>query len=151
MRIVIQRVARASVTIDSAETRSIGQGLLLLVGFRSGDGEEEVRLLAKKAIEMRIFSDEDDAMNLSLSDVGGSVMAVSNFTLYADCKKGRRPSFVNAARPEEAIPLYEQFLELLRESGLPVVAGEFGADMQIDFVNDGPVTILLDSDEIRKK
>lgn len=152
MRAVIQRVKYASVTIDGAVKSKIGQGFLILFGAGEGDTKEDAELLAKKTAGMRIFCDENDKMNLSLADIGGSVIVVSQFTLYADCRRGNRPSFTNAAPPAEANELYEYFVQLLRdEYGIQdVQTGEFGADMKVDLLNDGPVTIILDSDELKK-
>jgi D-tyrosyl-tRNA(Tyr) deacylase len=148
---VIQRIKQAQVLINGKETRSTGAGLLLLAGFCAGDNEEVVRYVADKIVNLRIFEDENGDMNRSLIDIGGELMVVSNFTLYANCRKGRRPSFIDAARPEIAIPLYEAFLAVLREGGFPVASGEFGAEMQVTLQNDGPVTIILDSEEILPK
>jgi D-tyrosyl-tRNA(Tyr) deacylase len=144
MRVVLQRVSRASVTIDGRVVGSIGRGYCLLVGFTNGDTLEQVDWVAEKVSGLRLFSDADGKMNLGLHDVGGGVLVVSQFTLYGDAAKGRRPSFVNAARPDVAIPLYEGFLRALRQLGLTVAAGEFGADMQVEIHNDGPVTLILD-------
>lgn len=151
MRIVLQRVTKASVTINGKETKEIGQGLVVLVGFCPEDTQREVEALADKTVNLRIFSDQDDAMNLSLLDVEGELLVVSNFTLYANSRKGRRPSFSAAAPPKQAEALYQDFLAELRECGRPMITGEFAADMQVALVNDGPVTILLDSDEICPK
>lgn len=148
MRVILQRVTQASVCIEQKETRSIGSGFMLLVGFHSEDTEEIVKTICDKIVHLRIFTDEQDKMNHSLLDVQGDLLVVSNFTLYANCRKGRRPSFVQAARPEQAIPLYEYCLQELSSHGLVVKSGEFGADMLVDIKNDGPVTIILDSDEI---
>lgn len=152
MRAVIQRVKYASVTINGAVKSKIEQGFLILFGAGEGDTKEDAQLLAKKTAGMRIFCDENDKMNLSLSDIGGSVIVVSQFTLYADCRRGNRPSFTNAAPPIEANELYEYFVRLLREEhGIQdVQTGEFGADMKVELLNDGPVTIILDSDELKK-
>ncbi len=152
MRAVIQRVKYASVTINGAVKSKIEQGFLILFGAGEGDNKEDAELLAKKTAGMRIFCDENDKMNLSLADIGGSVIVVSQFTLYADCRRGNRPSFTNAAPPAEANELYEYFVKLLRdEHGIPdVQTGEFGADMKVELLNDGPVTIILDSDELKK-
>ena len=144
MRIVLQRVSRASVTIDRRVAGAIDTGYCLLVGFRHDDTVAQVDWMAEKVAGLRLFSDEAGKMNLGLSDVGGAVLVVSQFTLYGDAAKGRRPSFVDAAKPEVAIPLYQRFLDALRERGLPVAAGEFGADMQVEIHNDGPVTLILD-------
>lgn len=146
MRTVIQRVSEASVLINSSEKRSIGHGLLLLLGIEEGDDMDDIEWLSGKIIQMRIFSDEADKMNLSLQDVKGEIMLISQFTLHASVKKGNRPSFIKAARPEVAIPLYERFIQQLeKDFGNKIVTGEFGADMKVSFINDGPVTILIDS------
>ncbi len=144
MRIVLQRVSQASVTIDGRVTGEIGRGFLLLVGIAPGDTRAEVAWLAEKVVGLRLFADADGKMNLDLAAVGGALLVVSQFTLYGDASKGRRPSFIGAARPDKAIPLYEAFLAALRATGLPVASGEFGADMQVALVNDGPVTLLLE-------
>jgi D-aminoacyl-tRNA deacylase len=144
MRIVLQRVSRASVTIDGRVTGAIETGYCVLVGFSHDDTVAQVDWMAEKVAGLRLFSDEAGKMNLGLNDVGGAVLVVSQFTLYGDAAKGRRPSFVDAAKPEVAIPLYQRFLEALRERRLPVAAGEFGADMQVEIHNDGPVTLILD-------
>jgi D-tyrosyl-tRNA(Tyr) deacylase len=144
MRLVLQRVSRASVTIDGRVTGAIGLGVCLLVGFTQADTADQVVWMADKVAGLRIFADADDKMNLSLGEVGGAVLVVSQFTLYGDASKGRRPSFVDAARPETAIPLYERFITDLRARGLDVKTGEFGAMMQVELVNDGPVTLVLE-------
>jgi D-aminoacyl-tRNA deacylase len=144
MRIVLQRVSSASVRIDAEVSGEIGHGLLLLVGFREGDGDEELAWMAKKVLGLRIFADDEGKMNRSVKEVGGGLLVVSQFTLYGDARKGRRPSFVEAAQPDIAIPLYERFVALLAESGLPVETGEFGAMMEVSLVNDGPVTLILE-------
>ena len=149
MRALIQRAKNASVTIDGAVHGSISHGLLILLGVCEGDTEAEADYLADKCVGLRIFTDENDKMNRSLSDVGGGILVVSQFTLYGDCKKGNRPSFTAAARPETAIPLYEAFIARCRESGLPVETGEFGADMKVDLLNDGPVTLWMDTAQMR--
>ena len=145
MRVVLQRVSRATVTIDNKVAGSIGRGFLLLVGFTATDTDEQPIWMADKIVSLRLFPDAEEKMNLGLEDVGGSVLVVSQFTLYGDTRKGRRPSFIAAARPELAIPLYKRFLALLRER-LPgrVESGEFGAMMMVELVNDGPVTLLLE-------
>ena len=148
MRAVLQRVRRASVTIDQETVGEIGNGTLLLLGISETDGKEEVAYLAEKCVGLRIFEDSEGKMNRSLADVGGKMLIVSQFTLYADCKKGKRPSFTGAARPEHAIPLYEAFIEAVKEKGIEVQTGVFGADMLVSLENDGPVTILLDTEEI---
>ena len=144
MRIVLQRVARAEVRVGERITGRIGRGFLLLVGFTVTDGEAEVQWMADKVLGLRLFADAEEKMNLSLSDVGGALLVVSQFTLYGDASRGRRPSFIDAARPELAVPLYERFIALLRERGAPVETGEFGAMMDVDLVNDGPVTLILE-------
>jgi len=144
MRIVLQRVSRASVTIDGQTAGAIGPGFCLLVGFTHGDTEAQVDWMAEKVAGLRLFSDQAGKMNLGLSEVGGAVLVISQFTLYGDAAKGRRPSFVDAARPEVAIPLYQRFLEALKRLNLSVASGEFGADMQVEIHNDGPVTLVLD-------
>ena len=144
MRVVLQRVSSASVTIDGRVAGAIGRGFCLLVGFTHGDTPAQVDWMAEKVAGLRLFSDAAGKMNLGLEEVGGGILAVSQFTLYGDTAKGRRPSFIDAARPELAIPLYQRFLEALRRLGLTVAAGEFGADMQVEIHNDGPVTLILD-------
>ena len=146
MRIVLQRVKSASVSIDDVVVGNINQGFLLLVGVGPEDSSDDASYLARKIAGMRIFSDENGKMNLSIDQIGGKILSVSQFTLFADTKKGNRPSFTGAASPEAANKLYEEFNEILRtEYGLIVETGEFGADMQVSLVNDGPVTILLDT------
>ena len=146
MRLVIQRVSRASVTIGGVLKSEIGKGLMILLGVEDADSQEDVEWLCQKVTKLRIFEDENEAMNLDINQIGGEFLVVSQFTLHAMTKKGNRPSFIRAARPEHAIPLYESFLKRLAEiSGLPVRCGEFGADMQVELINDGPVTILIDS------
>ncbi len=148
MRVVLQRVARARVTVDGRVTGQVGKGFLLLAGFRADDGEETLRWMTDKIISLRLFADAEQKMNLGLEDVGGGLLVVSQFTLYGDTRKGRRPSFIDAAPPAIAIPLYERFVALLRERAPgPVETGEFGAMMDVELVNDGPVTIILDSRE----
>lgn len=146
MRIVLQRVKSASVSIDDVVVGKINQGFLLLVGVGPEDTSDDASYLARKIAGMRIFSDENGKMNLSIDQIGGKILSVSQFTLFADTKKGNRPSFTGAASPDFATNLYEEFNELLRtEYGLTVKTGEFGADMQVSLVNDGPVTIILDT------
>lgn len=145
MKAVIQRVKSASVTIDDQIVGSVQQGFMILLGIHEEDTKEDVDYLIRKITMMRIFEDEAGKMNLSIDAVAGSILSVSQFTLYADTKKGNRPSFVKAARPDQAIPLYEAFNEGLRQSGLQVETGKFGADMQVALVNDGPVTIIIDT------
>lgn len=148
MRAVVTRVKSASVTIDGRIHGQIGQGLLILLGVGPNDTAAQCKKLADKALGLRIFHDENGKMNRSLADLGGQVLVVSQFTLYADCKKGKRPSFIGAAAPDIAIPLYEQFLEECRARGFAPEHGEFGADMLVASENDGPVTIWLDTDEL---
>ena len=149
MRVVVQRCSRASVTADGVLTGSIDKGFMLLIGFTHDDTIEEIKLLAKKVIGLRIFEDEFGKINKSLSDVNGAILAISQFTLYADCKKGNRPSFTTAMAFDKANDMYLKFCDSLKESGIRVEMGVFGADMKIDFVNDGPVTIILDSDSLK--
>jgi D-tyrosyl-tRNA(Tyr) deacylase len=144
MRIVLQRVRRAEVRVTERVTGRIGAGFLLLVGFTHTDTTDVLTWMADKVVGLRLFADNEGKMNLALSDVDGAVLVVSQFTLYGDSAKGRRPSFIHAARPETAIPLYEGFIELLRERGLRVETGEFGAMMDVELVNDGPVTLWLE-------
>jgi D-tyrosyl-tRNA(Tyr) deacylase len=144
MRALLQRVARAEVRIDGKPVGRIGQGLLVLVGFTHSDGEEQLAWMADKIIGLRIFGDAEQEMNLGLSDIGGALLVVSQFTLYGNSEKGRRPSFIDAARPEQAIPLYERFVAMLRERGVTTETGEFGAMMDVELVNDGPVTLWLE-------
>jgi D-tyrosyl-tRNA(Tyr) deacylase len=145
MRAVIQRVSRAQVRVDDAPVGAIGPGLLVLLGVGQDDGPEEARFLAEKIVQLRIFSDAEGKFNLSALDVGGSVLVVSQFTLFADTRRGHRPSFVSAAPPDVAEPLVERFMDAVRASGLTVAGGRFGAHMEVELVNDGPVTIILDS------
>jgi D-tyrosyl-tRNA(Tyr) deacylase len=146
MRLVLQRVSSASVTVDATITGQIGTGLMILAGIEHEDTLDDLTWLVQKITQMRIFGDAEGKMNLSVKDIGGELLVVSQFTLHASTKKGNRPSFIRAARPEIAIPLYEQFLSLLEaEMGKPVARGIFGADMQVALVNDGPVTICIDS------
>lgn len=144
MRVVLQRVSRARVSVAERTTGEIGSGLLLLVGFTDADGEEALRWMADKVVGLRIFPDAEGKMNHSVADADGALLVVSQFTLYGDARKGRRPSFVGAARPEIAAPLYERFVEILRATGLPVATGEFGGMMDVELVNDGPVTLILE-------
>ena len=145
VRALVQRVSQASVTVDNAIIGEIQQGLLLLVGFRPGDDEPALRFCAEKCANLRIFPDDYGKMNRSLLDVGGGVLCVSQFTLYGDCRKGRRPSFDGAARPDVAKTLYERFLEVLAEQGLTPARGTFGAHMHLEIHNDGPVTLIVES------
>ncbi|MED9947055.1 MAG: D-aminoacyl-tRNA deacylase [Peptacetobacter hiranonis] len=147
MRAVVQRVSRSEVTVDGRTTGKINKGLLVLLGVTHGDTSKDVDYIVDKIINLRIFEDENDKMNLSLKDIGGEMLAVSQFTLYGDCRKGRRPSFTNAAAPEEADKLYQEFVKKVSEQGINTETGEFGAHMMVDLVNDGPVTILLESNK----
>lgn len=147
MRVLLQRVKQASVEIDGNVNGKIGQGLLLLVGFTENDGDKEIEYLARKVLNARIFSDADDKMNLNLQQVSGSILSISQFTLYAQTRKGNRPSFTRAQNPDIASKNYDKFNEKLRGSGVQVETGIFGADMQVSLVNDGPVTIMYDTDE----
>jgi D-tyrosyl-tRNA(Tyr) deacylase len=144
MRVVLQRVSRASVTVGGRVTGAIGRGFLLLAGFHATDTPEQCDWMAAKVAGLRLFADDEGKMNRALADVDGGVLVVSQFTLYGDTERGRRPSFIDAARPEIAVPLYERFLAQLRAAGLRVEAGEFGADMQVELLNDGPVTLILE-------
>jgi len=144
VRVVLQRVSRASVTVGGRVAGAVGRGFLLLAGFHQTDTPEQVDWMAAKVAGLRLFTDAEGKMNLGLAEIDGGLLVVSQFTLYGDTERGRRPSFIEAARPEVAIPLYERFLARLRESGRPVAAGEFGADMQVELINDGPVTLLLE-------
>jgi D-tyrosyl-tRNA(Tyr) deacylase len=145
MRIVVQRSKAAAVTVDGATVGSIESGLVLLVGVTHEDTGQDAKFCADKVAGLRIFEDETGKMNLSVRDVGGSLLSISQFTLYGDCHKGKRPNFMAAARPEQAEPLYERFNELLRESGLHVETGRFGAMMDVSLTNSGPVTLIIDS------
>jgi D-aminoacyl-tRNA deacylase len=145
MRAVIQRVRRASVAVDGEIVGKIGRGLMVLLGVTHSDTPADSTWLAEKAVGLRIFNDPDGKMNLGLTDVGGSVLVVSQFTLYGDAQKGRRPSFGAAARPEQAIPLYDAFVNGFRALGVPVETGRFGAMMDVELVNEGPVTLILES------
>jgi D-tyrosyl-tRNA(Tyr) deacylase len=150
MRVLLQRVSRAEVRVRPDDGAApyvagrIGRGFVLLVGITHTDTDAELLWMAEKVVGLRLFADADDKLNLALADVQGAALVVSQFTLYGDARKGRRPSFIDAARPELAIPLYERFVQLLRERGVPVATGEFGAMMDVDLVNDGPVTLWLE-------
>jgi D-tyrosyl-tRNA(Tyr) deacylase len=144
MRVILQRVSRASVAIGGAVAGNIGRGFCLLVGFTHKDSPAEVEWMAEKVSGLRVFPDDDGKMNRDLRDIGGEILVVSQFTLYGDAAKGRRPSFGDAARPEVAIPLYESFCSALEARGFRVATGEFGADMQVEIHNDGPVTLMLE-------
>ena len=148
MRAVLTRVKNASVTVDGKVIGKIGPGFLILLGITHEDTEAQAVKLADKLMGLRIFEDENEKMNRSLEDVGGQVLVVSQFTLYGNCKKGRRPEFLAAARPELAVPLYEKFVALCRDKGFSVETGEFGAEMLVESVNDGPVTLIVDTDQL---
>lgn len=145
MRAVVQRVMNADVKIDGRVNGKIDDGLLVLLGVGNGDTEEDMKYIADKIIKLRIFSDENDKMNLSLEDVGGSMLVISQFTLYGDCSHGRRPYFGNAMEPVSANEMYEKFVAYIKEQGIHTETGEFGADMKVSLTNDGPVTIILES------
>jgi len=146
MRVVIQRVSRASVTIDGNIKSHINRGLLVLLGIEEADGQEDIQWLSNKITQLRVFNDDNDVMNLSVKDVGGEMLVVSQFTLHAKTKKGNRPSYITAAKPEISVPMYEAFVEQLsKDLGKEVQTGEFGAHMDVELVNDGPVTILIDT------
>lgn len=145
MRAVVQRVTNADVKIDGRVNGKIDNGLLVLLGVGNGDTEEDMKYIADKIIKLRIFSDENDKMNLSLEDVGGSMLVISQFTLYGDCSHGRRPYFGNAMEPVSANEMYEKFVAYIRERGIHTETGEFGADMKVSLTNDGPITIILES------
>lgn len=151
MKAILQRVAMAEVVVEGETVGKIDKGFLILLGVENGDGKEDAEVLANKIAGLRIFCDENDKMNLSLRDVAGGVLVVSNFTLCADCSHGRRPSFVKAARPETAQPLYEYFCQLMKINGISQVEkGVFGADMKVSLLNDGPVTIEINSKDLKK-
>lgn len=152
MRAVVQRVSSASVKIDGNIKGEIEKGFMILLGVMQGDTEEQVDILVKKIFNMRVFEDENEKMNLSISQVEGNMLIISQFTLGADCSHGNRPSFINAERPEKAIPLYESFVSKMQDLlGKQVATGEFGADMKVSLCNDGPVTIILDTEDLKKK
>ncbi|MDD3193508.1 MAG: D-aminoacyl-tRNA deacylase [Oscillospiraceae bacterium] len=152
MRVIVQRVQASRVEIGGEVSGQIGPGLMVLLGITEGDTQQHCDFLVDKLVHLRIFTDDQEKMNLSLQDIDGEMLIVSQFTLYGDCKKGRRPSFVAAARPETAVPLYEYFIEAAKRSGVKKVAtGQFGADMQVYIQNDGPVTLMLDTDEMMKR
>ena len=148
MRAVIQRVKHASVSVSDRIIGEIGHGLLIFLGVGDGDTEEDMKYIADKSMGMRIFCDENGKMNLSVKDVHGDILVISQFTLYGDCRKGRRPSFTQSMEPVGANMMYERFIKYIKDSGIVVQSGEFGADMKVDLINDGPVTILLDSSKI---
>jgi len=150
MRALIQRVSRAEVRVEGAQVGTIGLGFLVLLGVGQGDGPEEAQFLADKTVHLRIFSDAEGKFNLSVLDVGASLLVVSQFTLFADTRRGRRPSFIGAALPDVAAPLVERFMDAVRSSGVTVAGGRFGAHMEVELVNDGPVTILLDTADLKR-
>lgn len=145
MRVVVQRVKHSSVAVDGNIVGKINEGLLILLGIKNGDTEKDVTWLANKVVSLRIFEDENGKMNKELKEINGSILLISQFTLYGDCVKGKRPSFIEAAKPEIAIPLYEKFIDTLKNQGINVETGIFGADMKVDLLNDGPVTLVIDS------
>ena len=146
MRVVLQRVARAEVRVGGEAVGSVGRGYLLLVGFTQGDGEAQLRWMVDKVRGLRLFPDSEGKMNLPIDEVGGEILVVSQFTLYGDVRKGRRPSFVDAAEPAQAERLYDDFVDRLRQGAIPVASGSFGALMEVDLVNDGPVTLIIERD-----
>ncbi len=148
MRAVVQRVLKASVTVDEKIVGEIGKGLLVFISVDENDTEKDISYMADKITELRIFNDEEGKFNLSLADVQGEILVVSQFTLHGDCRRGRRPSFSSAARPEKAIPYYEKFIDIVKQKGFKVATGVFGAHMIVSLVNDGPVTILIDSQKV---
>ena len=151
MKAILQRVTRADVSIDGKTVGAIGRGFLILLGVEQGDDKKEAEVLAAKIAGLRVFTDENDKMNLALSDVNGGVLVISNFTLCADCSHGRRPSFIAAARPETAEPLYDFFCDKMRDNGIDKVErGVFGEDMQVSLINDGPVTIDINSKDLKR-
>ena len=145
MRAILQRVLNASVKVDGKTIGEIDKGLLVFLGVGEGDTEKDLKYIADKCIGLRIFSDEEDKMNLSLTDVGGQMLVISQFTLYGDCRKGRRPSFTSSMEPVKAKEMYECFIKYVEETGIKTAHGEFGADMKVELINDGPVTLMLDS------
>lgn len=145
MRAVVQRVSEARVVVDGEVVGQVGRGLLILLGVKVGDSADDARWLAEKVAGLRIFADEQGKMNRDVAEASGGMLVVSQFTLYGDCRKGKRPSFLDAAPPETAIPLYEAFMDAVRALGIPTAAGRFGAMMQVHLVNDGPVTLIVDS------
>ena len=149
MRAVLIKVTSASVRAEGETVGKIGQGFLILLGVAAEDTEVQCRKLADKLCSLRVFDDENDKINLSLDDVGGEILVISQFTLYGNCRKGRRPEFLRAARPETAVPLYEQFVELCREKGYHVETGVFGAHMEVESVNDGPFTLVVDTEDLK--
>ncbi|WP_075982414.1 D-aminoacyl-tRNA deacylase [Bacillus massilinigeriensis] len=145
MRVVVQRCKKANVTVAGEVVGKIGKGFMLLVGVTHGDTEDDAQFLAEKVVNLRVFEDEAGKMNLSLLDVGGEILSVSQFTLYGDCRKGRRPNFMDAAKPDHALEIYESFNRLLSEKGVHVETGRFGEMMDVELINDGPVTLIVES------
>lgn len=145
MRAVVQRVSNSSVTVDQNVVGKIDKGIMVLLGVNDDDNSKDVEYLVDKIVNLRIFEDENEKMNLSLLDIKGDLLVVSQFTLYGDCRKGRRPNFIDAAKPDIAIPLYEEFIDKAKKYGIKVETGKFGAHMNVDIMNDGPVTLLIDS------
>lgn len=145
MRAVVQKVSRGWVQVEEQQKRPIGAGLVVLIGIGKDDDDRDARYISDKILNLRIFPDQEGKFNYSIADLGGELLVVSQFTLYGDCRKGRRPSFTDAAAPEDALPLFEKLLDFLRESGLPLVTGEFQTMMEVGIINEGPVTVLLDS------
>ncbi len=145
MRAVVQRVSNSSVTVDQNIVGKIDKGIMVLLGVNDEDNSKDVEYLVDKIVNLRIFEDENEKMNLSLLDIKGDLLVVSQFTLYGDCRKGRRPNFTDAAKPDKAIPLYEEFIDKAKKHGIKVETGKFGAHMNVDIMNDGPVTLLIDS------
>ncbi len=150
MKAVIQRVKYASVKVDSVEIGKCGQGFLILLGVGNEDSQKDVEVLGNKIMKLRVFEDEEGKMNRSIQEIGGEMLIISQFTLYADCRKGNRPSFTKAAPPSVSKPLYEAFVEMIRKTGIHAECGEFGADMKVELLNDGPVTIVLESKEMMR-
>lgn len=148
MRAVVERVSRASVSVNGEIIGKTDKGFLVLLGVGDGDTYEDLKYIAEKVMGLRVFSDENDKMNLSIRDIGGSILAISQFTLYGDCRKGRRPNFTSAMEPKTAERMYNDFVGILRDNGIETQTGKFGADMQVELVNDGPVTLILDSSKI---
>lgn len=150
MRAIIQRVKHASVTVDNNIVGKINEGFLILLGVTSSDTSKEVQWLAKKIVDLRVFNDSEDKMNLGLKDINGELLIISQFTLYGNCIKGRRPSFIDAAKPDMANTLYEEFISTCKSLDVPVQTGIFGADMKVDLLNDGPVTLIIDTNDLKK-
>lgn len=148
MKVIIERSLNSSVTIDNKEKRSIDKGLMVLLGITNGDTIEDINYLVKKIVNLRIFEDKNNKMNYSVKDINGSILVISQFTLYAETKKGNRPSFTNSMKYEDAKEIYQLFIEKLKEEGIDIKTGEFGSDMKVNTINDGPVTIIIDTKEV---